>query len=130
MKLILKIAIMVVAIPMLAFSAILLNPTDALALNCSKGTMLDGNECVRGVDMPACLFGSGCAFNTVINTMLFLLGAASVIMLVYGGIRYTLSGGSSTSVTAAKNTILYAIIGLVVALLAFAISNFVIASLK
>ena len=58
--------------------------------------------------------------------LLFIIGAISVIMLIIGGIRYTLSGGDSGNVTAAKNTILYAIIGLVVAFLAFAIVNWVL----
>jgi multisubunit Na+/H+ antiporter MnhB subunit len=60
---------------------------------------------------------------------LFLIGAISVIMLIIGGIRYTISGGDSGNVTAAKNTILYAIIGLVVAFLAFAIVNWVLGAL-
>jgi hypothetical protein len=47
-------------------------------------------------------------------------------MLIVGGIRYTMSAGNEKSVGAAKNTILYAIIGVVVAVLAYAIVNFVI----
>ena len=47
-------------------------------------------------------------------------------MLIWGGIRYTTSGGNANSVTAAKNTILYAVIGLIVAILAYAIVNWVI----
>ncbi len=58
--------------------------------------------------------------------MLFVLGAAAVIMIVIGGIRYTVSGGDSSAVKGAKDTILYAVIGVVVALLAYAIVNFVI----
>jgi hypothetical protein len=50
-------------------------------------------------------------------------------MLIYGGIRYTISAGDSKAVTDAKNTILYAIIGIIVALLAYAIVNFVLTSL-
>jgi multisubunit Na+/H+ antiporter MnhB subunit len=55
-----------------------------------------------------------------------VLGAIAVIMIVIGGIRYTLSNGESAAITGAKNTILYAVIGLVVALLAYAIVNFVL----
>jgi hypothetical protein len=47
-------------------------------------------------------------------------------MLIIGGVRYTMSGGNDKSVAAAKNTILYAVIGVVVALLAYAIVNFVL----
>jgi multisubunit Na+/H+ antiporter MnhB subunit len=60
--------------------------------------------------------------------LLFLIGAVSVIMLIIGGIRYTISQGDSSAVTSAKNTILYAIIGIIVALLAYAIVNFVLGS--
>jgi hypothetical protein len=50
-------------------------------------------------------------------------------MLIYGGIRYTISMGDPKNVEAAKNTILYAIVGIVVALLAYAIINFVLGQL-
>ena len=50
-------------------------------------------------------------------------------MLIIGGIRYIVSGGDSKKVTDAKNTILYAIIGLIICFLAYAIVNFVIAAL-
>jgi TRAP-type C4-dicarboxylate transport system permease small subunit len=65
-------------------------------------------------------------FRNIVNIALYIIGAVSVLMLIYGGIRYTVSGGDTSAVTAAKNTILYAIIGIVVALLAYAIVNFVI----
>lgn len=74
------------------------------------------------------LFGDGGIFTTVINVMLFLIGALSVIMLIYGGIRYTISRGDSGEVNNAKNTILYAIVGLIVAILAYAIVNWVVTS--
>ena len=51
-------------------------------------------------------------------------------MLIYGGIRYTTSGGNANSVTAAKNTIMYAVIGLIIAIFAFAIVNFVVGELN
>jgi hypothetical protein len=65
-------------------------------------------------------------FKNIVNIALYVIGAVSVLMLIYGGIRYTISGGDTAAVTAAKNTILYAIIGIVIALLAYAIVNFVI----
>ncbi len=69
---------------------------------------------------------TGDIVGVVINTLLFIVGAVSVIMIIVGGIRYTISGGNTSSITAAKNTILYAVIGLVVAIIAFAIVNWVI----
>jgi hypothetical protein len=91
-------------------------------------SMNDGATSARGVDQAASLFGSTGIFTTISNVMLFLVGAVSVIMVVIGGLRYVISGGNSASVGAAKNTILYAIVGLVIALLAYAIVNFVIGS--
>ena len=75
------------------------------------------------------LVGSNGIFNNIVNALLFIVGALSVVMLIYGGIRYTASAGNANSVTAAKNTIIYAIVGLVVAFLAFAIINWVITRL-
>ncbi|NTW61888.1 hypothetical protein HGB25_00510 [Candidatus Saccharibacteria bacterium] len=75
------------------------------------------------------LFGNGSLFKNITNTALYIIGALSVIMLIYGGIRYTISMGDSKNVEAAKSTIIYAIMGVVVALLAFAIVNFVLTSL-
>ena len=51
-----------------------------------------------------------------------------MIMLIIGGIRYTTSQGDQTAVQNAKNTILYSIVGIVVALLAYAAVNFVLTS--
>ncbi|HYG84363.1 MAG TPA: pilin [Verrucomicrobiae bacterium] len=67
--------------------------------------------------------------QNIINVLIFLIGAISVIMIVIGGLRYTTSGGDSSAVTGAKNTILYAIIGLVVAISAYGIVNFVLANI-
>lgn len=64
--------------------------------------------------------------KTVTNTLLLIVGIAAVIMLIIGGLRYIFSGGNNEQVNAAKNTILYAVIGIVVALLAYAIVNFVL----
>lgn len=66
--------------------------------------------------------------KNVTNILLFIIGAVSVIMIIIGGLRYVLSGGDSSSVNSAKNTILYAVVGLVVAFAAYAIVNFVITS--
>lgn len=106
-----------------------------LALNISATSyalfdlsMMDGANSARGVDQAADLFGASGIFTTVSNVMLFIVGAISVIMIVIGGLRYVISGGNTANVTAAKNTILYAIVGLIVSMLAYAVINFVISS--
>lgn len=65
---------------------------------------------------------------TIGNILLWLVGILSVIFLIWGGIRYITSAGDANKVTAAKNTIVYAIVGLVVAIFAYALVNFVIAN--
>ncbi|MCA9340939.1 hypothetical protein KC952_00215 [Candidatus Saccharibacteria bacterium] len=70
------------------------------------------------------------SIKTVVNTLLFILGAIAVIMIVVGGIRYTTSDGDSSKIKQSKDTILYAVIGIIVALLAYAIVNFIIAQFK
>jgi hypothetical protein len=64
--------------------------------------------------------------TTIINIFSWIVGIVSVIMIIYGGFRYIISGGDSNGVTAAKNTILYAIIGLVIVALAQVIVQFVL----
>lgn len=88
----------------------------------------DGASSARGNGQPTDLFGQSGTFSKITSIMLFVIGAIAVIMIVIGGLRYVLSGGDSSQITAAKNTILYAIIGIIVAILAYAVVNFVIGS--
>lgn len=69
---------------------------------------------------------AGKLVRDVINLLLFAIGIISIIMIIIGGIRYTLSNGDASNIKTAKDTVLYAVIGLVVALLAYAIVNFVV----
>ena len=91
-----------------------------------SGGATAGANAARGDDQPAVLFGDGGIFAQITNVMLFIIGAISVIMIIIGGLRYILSGGDSSNVSAAKNTILYAIVGLVIVLFAQVIVAFVI----
>lgn len=67
--------------------------------------------------------------NTIINVALGVIGLVAVVMIILGGVQYTTSSGDAAKVKKAKDTILYGIIGLVVALLAFAIVNFVLGNI-
>ena len=116
----------IIGIIVSATSAVLVIPIRARALDLS---IHDGASSARGVDQAASLFGTTGIFTTITNVMLFLVGAISVIMVVIGGLRYVISGGNSGNITAAKNTILYAVIGLIISILAYALVNFVIGSL-
>ena len=92
-------------------------------------TLQEGAEAARCDGCPKDLFGDNGVFKQVTNTILYIVGIIAVIMLIIGGIRYVTSGGDAKKVTDAKNTVLYAIIGLVISFLAFAIVNFVITAL-
>mgnify|MGYP001120816889 CR=1 FL=1 len=89
-------------------------------------TVQEGAEAARADGMPAELVGPEGVFTRFSNLALYVIGAISVLMLVWGGLRYILSGGDSKKITDAKNTVLYAIIGLAIAFLAYAIINFVL----
>jgi hypothetical protein len=65
--------------------------------------------------------------HTIVNLLSAIVGIVAVIMIIVGGLRYITSGGNDTSVTGAKNTILYAIVGLVVVALAQIIVRFTLA---
>lgn len=64
--------------------------------------------------------------SNIVTTLSFIAGVASVIAIVIGGIMYITSGGDEGRVRTAKNTLLYAIIGMVIAVSAYAISAFVV----
>lgn len=66
------------------------------------------------------------AIRLVINIFSFIVGVIAVIMIIVGGFKYITSGGESSNVGSAKNTILYAIIGLVVVALAQVVVKFVL----
>ena len=94
---------------------------EQLACEGSGGTWSNG----------ACAQGSRTVTGTIKsvgNILVFLVGSISVLMIIIGGVRYTLSGGDQGSLTSAKNTILYAVVGLVVAVAAYAIINFVLSN--
>lgn len=64
--------------------------------------------------------------KTIINVVLGLVAVIAVIMIIIGGIEYTVSRGDAAKTKKARDTIIYSVIGLVIALLSFAIVNFVL----
>ncbi len=64
--------------------------------------------------------------KTIINVFSVIVGIVAVIMVIYGGFRYITSGGDSGKVGNAKNTLIYAIIGLVIVALAQFLVHFVL----
>lgn len=99
----------------------------AFAVTCDEanGWVPDptGRTCVLEDESETSLWG---IVNAVINWILAIVGVIAVFMIILGGIQYSTSAGDSGKVKKAKDTILYGIIGLVIALLAAAIVNFVL----
>ena len=97
-------------------SAALFNQSRQTACNALGGA---NNSCASGAGTVNRVIAD------IIGILSFIVGAASVIMIIIGGFRYVTSNGDSNQIASAKNTIIYAIVGLVVAVLARAIVTFV-----
>jgi len=83
-------------------------------------------ECTR----PTGSQDMGGIITTIVNVLLFIVGTISVIMIIFGGVRYATSTGDKGKVDNAKNTIIYAVVGLVVSMIAFALVNWVFDALS
>ena len=68
-------------------------------------------------------------FTNIVNILLYVVGVIAVVMIVVSGIRMTVSRGKPDSVSKARNSLLYSIVGLVIAVSAYAIVNFVLSRL-
>ena len=118
----------IVAISSLVLLGSAIFGSDAMA-QVGAGGAISGINSARGDGVPDNLAsGDDSIIRRVINLMLYAVGVISVIMLIYGGFRYVISGGQKESVTAAKNTILYAIVGLIISIFSYAIVKFVISA--
>jgi lysylphosphatidylglycerol synthetase-like protein (DUF2156 family) len=100
------------------------------ASNCIQGGLCSGAQTLTvGANTAQCKeqdAGLQGTIATVVNVLSVIVGVVAVIMIVIGGFRYVTSGGKQESVTAAKNTILYALVGLVIVALAQVIVRFVL----
>ena len=113
---ILSVVMAIVTVSSLSPMVLAVDPVNSVqnGVNAAGGSSSQGDSTLKG------------KIKTVVDILLFLLGAIAVIMIVVGGLRYVLSSGDASQITSAKNTILYAVIGVIVALLAYAIVNWVI----
>ncbi len=95
-------------------------PAQALDVGQGACTGNDSAPCKAQDDDIAALLGN------VINLLLFISGVIAVLVIVIGGIRYITSDGDPAAASKAKNTIIYALVGLVIAIMSYSIVNFVI----
>jgi hypothetical protein len=126
-------------VTLIAGAALLVPLSVPVMVYAGSGANITDNLC-GGVELDATSGADGtCATTTttgeteanrliknVINVFSLVVGVVAVIMIIVGGFRYITSGGSDSSVSGAKNTILYAIIGLVIVALAQIIVRFVL----
>ena len=126
MKLLTKLVatLMIALMPILAFSPI----TYATSPSC--GTPSNAKtQVLSGIgDTGGNCDGSGVTniIGTVVKILGIIVGAAAIIMILVSGFRYITSAGDSNRISSAKNTLIYALIGLAVAVLAQVLVNFVI----
>lgn len=113
-----------VAVPTIAFAA----ENDATSQGLCQGANLQfGTSSNCENDTGSAEGTVNKIITNVINIFSIVVGVVAVIMIIVGGLKYITSGGDSGNVTGAKNTILYAIIGLVIVALAQVIVRFVLA---
>jgi hypothetical protein len=123
-----KTIILSIALPLLGL-VIMLTPASALAWN-----PFGGVDCGEAGNSAVCdrqksgnpLAGPDGLIIKIANVVAIVAGIAAVIMIIYGGLKYVTSNGDSNSISSAKHTIIYALVGLVVIALAKIIITFVI----
>lgn len=64
-------------------------------------------------------------FTNVVKGLIILSGTVAIIMIIYSGIRFITSGGDQKTISSARQTLVYAVIGLIVVILSFAIIYFI-----
>lgn len=85
-----------------------------------NGISLGSQGCSSGTSA----FGN--LLKTVINVLSFIAGVAAIIMIIVGGFNYITSGGEASKTASARNTIIYALVGLVLVVLAQVLVHFVL----
>lgn len=69
--------------------------------------------------------GDNGLIKTVVNVLLWAVGILSVIMIIFSGLRYITSAGDASKTKSAQSTLTYSVVGLIVAIMAYAIVNMV-----
>ena len=137
MKITDKAKVLVASLAVLAMGIVAL-PVSAASGGSDLGTGVvcpmnaPANAGKRVSDMSECGMEEGntlmSTLQIIINVIIGVIGFVAVVVIILGGVQYTTSAGASDKVKKAKDTIMYGIIGLVVALLAYAIVNFILSS--
>lgn len=119
---VLLLAVLPLTTSQLAFADCISDPTSAgcpCALNSSSAACQD-------LSKPD---GLSNTLKNATNTVLFIAGALAVIMIIYGAIRFMTAHGNEKQVESARLIVTYSVIGLIIAILAYALVNFVLSNL-
>ena len=125
----LKLLFMTVGLLAISLAPVSIVSNLALAQINTSDYACGGTDATSGFDSKNCDQNADRVPNiltNIINIFSWIVGVVSVIMIIWGGFRYITSGGDQNGVTAAKNTILYAVVGLVIVALAQVIVQFVL----
>jgi hypothetical protein len=125
LPIILFLTIILVPLGIVQPAAALINSSSSQTAACQGINVdQDSNACTADGDSAS---GLGGIIKDVLDILSIVVGVAAIIMIIIGGFRYVLSGGDSNSTSGAKNTIIFAIVGLVIAVLAQVLVQFVLA---
>ncbi len=119
-----KISILSLSLLGLFFAPVAFAQDAESALNCGADLQLQTTGCNANNATASTSIQN--TIKTVINIITIIVGIVAVIMIIIAGFKYITSNGDSGAVSSAKNTIIYAIVGLVVVALAQAIVRFVV----
>jgi hypothetical protein len=114
------------AAPLVVVGAVSAQPDIQNSLCQGGGTVQLGDPAECATTTDGAEEGLNGLITNIVNIFSIIVGIVAVVMIIIGGFRYITSGGDSGNVTAAKNTILYAVIGLVIVALAQFIVRFVL----
>jgi len=104
------------------------NPLEDTCKNSAQGTDFCSNATAD--EKRTIVYGNNNIFVKIVQTIILLTAAISVVMIIIGGLRYIFSAGDPGSTKGAKDTILYAVVGLVVVIFAQVIVAFVLSRFK
>lgn len=114
----------------LTLASVLMLTLPVSAVTCPAGTNRQGSSASTLAECN--IENDNSLIPTILNIIQVTIGVlalVAVIVIIFAGVQYTTSAGDAGKVKKAKDSILYGIIGLVIAILAFAIVNFVLSSL-
>jgi len=108
----------------------LLGSLRTIALSCGGSQVkLTIDQSCQSTGLPTISASSG-ELQTILQIFFAILGAIAVLFVIVGGLKYTLSGGNPQEMQKAKDTIIYSIVGLIVAISAEAIVSFALSYIK